>query len=151
MRSFLLLMAAAVCASLSLSTVAIAAGNSAEGAKPVTAPHDWNPEAAARFLDQREVWWQSWDRAQKDRGTTCISCHTQAPYALARPVLRRRLGQDGQTAQEKAMLASIAKRVQQWPRMQPFYSDVISGPGKEVESQNSEAVLNAIILAGYDR
>jgi hypothetical protein len=151
MKSAIRMMVAAVYVALSLSSVAFASGVSSERPKAMNVGHDWNPEAAAQYLDHREVWWQSWDRAQKDRGTTCISCHTQAPYALARPVLRRKLGQDGQTAQETAMLASIVKRVKQWPVMQPFYSDIISGPGKEVESHNSEAVLNAIILAGYDR
>ena len=151
MKSALPSMIAALCAVLSLCPVAFAAGISPEGPKTVTAGPAWNPEAAAQYLDRREVWWQSWDRAQKDRGTTCVSCHTQAPYALARPVLRHRLGQSGQTAQEQRMLASIVKRVQQWPQMQPFYSDLVSGPGKEVEARNAEAVLNAIILSGYDR
>ena len=54
--------------------------------KPAVAASGWNPEAAARYLDSREVWWQTWDRTQKDHGTYCVSCHTQATYALARPV-----------------------------------------------------------------
>ena len=36
----------------------------------------WDRQAAARYLDDREVWWQTWDRTQKDHGTYCISCHT---------------------------------------------------------------------------
>ena len=151
MTTHLRLLAAALCASLSVSSMVSASG-SPSGDPGSSGPQTaWNPEAAARYLDRREVWWQSWDRAQKDRGTVCVSCHTQAPYALARPVLRHRLGQDGRTDPEKAMLASIVKRVKQWTVMQPFYSDIISGPGKEVEAHNAEAVLNAIILAGYDR
>ncbi len=134
-----------------MSSIVMASETSPDKSTPAAPGHEWSPEAAARYLDHREVWWQSWDRAQKDRGTVCVSCHTQATYALARPILRRKLGEDGQTAQEKTMLASIVKRVKQWPVMQPFYSDIISGPGKEVESHNSEAVLNAVILAGYDR
>ena len=116
--------------------------------KPVAAR--WNPEAAARYLDGREVWWQNWDRAHKDHGTLCVSCHTQATYGLARPVLRERLGEQAMSPQEQAMLASVEKRVRDWKEMQPFYSDAVYGAGKEVESRNAESVLNAVILASYD-
>ncbi len=110
----------------------------------------WDRQAAARYLDEREVWWQGWDRSHKDRATFCVSCHTQATYALARPALREDLGEQDMAAPEKVMLASVDKRVRQWPLMQPFYSDIPSGPGKEVESHNTEAVLNAFILTSYD-
>lgn len=117
--------------------------------KPVTAT--WSAKAAEQYLDERETWWQNWDRAKKDRGTLCVSCHTQATYGLARPVLRERLGEPEMSLQEQAMVASIEKRVRGWKDMQPFYSDVVSGPGKEIESRNAESVLNAVILASYDR
>ena len=110
----------------------------------------WSAEAAARYLDSREVWWQGWDRAQKDHGTLCISCHTQASYGLARPVLRGQLGERSLTQQEQTMVSSIEKRVRGWKDMQPFYSDAAYGTGKEIESRNAESVLNAIILASYD-
>ena len=110
----------------------------------------WSAEAAAHYLDEREVWWQGWDRAQKDHGTLCVSCHTQASYALARPALRGQLGEHELTQQEQTMLASIEKRVREWKEMQPFYSDAVYGTGKEIESRNAESVLNAIILASYD-
>jgi hypothetical protein len=51
----------------------------------------WDRAAAERYLDSREAWWQDWDRTHKDHGTYCISCHTQAPYGLARPILRQDL------------------------------------------------------------
>ena len=111
----------------------------------------WSPQAAAKYLDARESEWQAWDRPQKDRGTLCISCHTQATYGLVRPTLHRLLNDQSQSAAEKAMLASIQKRVGIWEQMQPFYSDIPSGAGKEVESHNTEAVLNAFILSSYDR
>ena len=110
----------------------------------------WNPRAAARYLDSRETWWQGWDRAQKDHGTLCISCHTQASYAAARPELRSYLGERTPSAQEQVMLASVEKRVRAWKDMQPFYSDAVYGAGKEIESRDAESVLNAIILADYD-
>ena len=110
----------------------------------------WDKLGAARYLDGREAAWQAWDRTHKDRATYCISCHTQATYGMARPVLRRDLGEAGPGPAEQAMLASIDKRVNQWAAMQPFYSDIPSGLGKEVESHNSESVLNAVILSSYD-
>ena len=110
----------------------------------------WDRQAAERYLDSREVWWQSWDRTQKDHGTYCISCHTQMPFGLAQPVLRRELGQSAPTDAEHAMLASIEKRVRMWKEVEPFYLDAKYGPGKEIESRNAESVLNAIILSSYD-
>jgi hypothetical protein len=110
----------------------------------------WNPAAAARYLDARESWWQTWDHDRRDHGTRCVSCHTQATYAFSRPALRRRSGTPVLTPQESAMLADVRKRVQAWKDMLPFYSDAAYGQGKEIESRNAEAVLNAIILSNYD-
>ena len=128
----------------------VLAADKADASGPSSPAPGWDRQAAARYLDSREVWWQSWDRADKDRGTMCISCHTQASYGLARPALSQDLGEQGLTASEKVMLASIEKRVRTWTQMQPFYSDVISGAGKEVESRDAESVLNAVILTSYD-
>jgi hypothetical protein len=142
--------------SLALGFAAAAGLAMALGAAP-TAPVQaadaqvgWDRLAAERYLDGREVWWQAWDRPHKDRDTLCVSCHTQAPYAWARPLLRQQLGEPAPTGAEATMLASVEKRVRQWSLMQPFYSDIPSGPGKEVESHNAESVLNAFILTGYD-
>jgi hypothetical protein len=110
----------------------------------------WDSGAAARYLDLRESWWQGWDRAKRDHGTRCVSCHTQATYAFARPALRGSQGARGLTNEETAMLADVRKRVQAWSQVQPFYSDEAYGKGKEIESRNAEAVLNAIILSNYD-
>jgi squalene-hopene/tetraprenyl-beta-curcumene cyclase len=110
----------------------------------------WSPQSAAHYLDARETWWQAWPRAQKDHGTYCISCHTVVPYALARPALRAALSDSTLAAPEQTMLASVEKRVTEWPEMAPFYPDEKYGPGKAVESRATEAVLNAIILASYD-
>ena len=119
-------------------------------AKTATTATSWDRQAAERYLDGREIWWQGWDRAQKDHGTYCISCHTQAPYALAQPVLRKELGKAEPTGAERAMLDSIEKRVHMWKDVEPFYPDAKYGPGKEVESRDAESVLNAVILTGYD-
>jgi len=142
-----MLLAAAVVAALAHRPVVV------HGA--ATASASWNQQKAADFLDQREAWWQAWPRAQKDHGTLCISCHTVVPYALAMPELRRGLGEAAvspeKTAPEKTMLASVEKRVNDWAEMAPFYSDEKYGKGKAAESRATEAVLNAVILASYDR
>ena len=121
---------------------------SAAADKTQSAP-GWE-RAAAQYLDSREAWWRGWDHANRDHGTKCVSCHTQASYALARPLLHRDLGETTLSAAETAMLADVEKRVRNWDHMLPFYSDEKYGQGKEIESRNAESVLNAIILASYD-
>ena len=120
------------------------------GASKTPSIPSWNRQAAASYLDSREVWWQDWPRAQKDHGTICISCHTVVPYAMARPALRQELSETGMAAPEKIMMDSVEKRVSHWSEMIPFYSDAVHGPGKTAESHATEAVLNAVILASYD-
>lgn len=110
----------------------------------------WDKAAAARYLDSRQVWWQEWPHAQKDHGTVCVSCHTQVPYALARPLLRKPLGEARISDPEQAMLASILTRVKLGSEAETFYSDAVHGPGKTQEARNAEAVNNALILASYD-
>ncbi len=118
--------------------------------KQATGAPGWDRQAAARYLDSRQDWWQTWDHAKRDHGTMCVSCHTQAPFAMARPLLRTDMGEPVPDAQEKAMLADVQKRVHEWKDMLPFYSDATYGAGKEVESRNAEAVLNVVILSSYD-
>src|SRR5262249_21518078 len=45
--------------------------------------------AAAVYLDSRLDWWVHWPNAARDHDTSCVSCHTALPYALARPTLHR--------------------------------------------------------------
>lgn len=111
---------------------------------------NWNPAAAARYLDTREVWWQNWPAAQMDHGTVCVSCHTVVPYALVRSALRQQLDEKEMTGPETTMLASVEKRVTDWSQMTPFYTDAEYGAGKAAQSHATEAVLNAVILSSYD-
>jgi squalene-hopene/tetraprenyl-beta-curcumene cyclase len=120
------------------------------GSSPATYLPSWNPKAAADYLDRREVWWQYWPVAQMDHGTICISCHTVVPYAMIRSTLGRQLHETGMPAPEKVLMSNVEKRVGSWSEMVPFYSDAADGPGKTAESHATEAVLNAVILAGYD-
>jgi squalene-hopene/tetraprenyl-beta-curcumene cyclase len=105
----------------------------------------WSPAAAARYLDARETWWQSWPRAQKDHGTVCLSCHTVVPYALVRPALRQQLHETGLAPMEAAMLSSVEWRVKDWQQTDPYYSDTAHA----APSRSTESVLNAVILAEY--
>jgi squalene-hopene/tetraprenyl-beta-curcumene cyclase len=124
--------------------------SSVRSATAASKDEGWDAKAAARYLDDREIWWQTWPRAQKDHGTVCISCHTQVPYAMVRPALMRELGESSMGPAETAMMASVEKRVNGWNEMATFYNDAKSGPGKTAESRATEAVLNAVILASVD-
>jgi squalene-hopene/tetraprenyl-beta-curcumene cyclase len=110
----------------------------------------WNQAAAAKYMDDRQVWWQEWPHAQKDHGTVCVSCHTQVPYALARPLLRKQLGEQKVSDPERAMLDSILKRVALGNEATTFYTDAEHGAGKTKEARNAESVNNALILVSYD-
>lgn len=107
----------------------------------------WSEAAAAQYLDTREAWWQSWPQAQLSEGTFCLSCHTAVPYALARPELRSALGEKQLTPAENALLGSIEKRVTDWTKLAPYYTD----PAHASPSHATEAVLNALVLASYSQ
>ena len=128
----------------------IAAGLSTAADKPDTADTlKWNQSAAAKYLDARELWWQSWGPAQRDHGTSCVSCHTVVPYALSRPALNASLDEQPSAA-ERTMIERVEKRVNLWDQVAPFYQDASSGAGKSVESRSTESVLNTLILAATD-
>ena len=113
-------------------------------------PPAWNPKAAAAYLDQRATWWTTWPNAQRDHGTFCVSCHTALPYALARPSLRRPLGETAASPAEAALVANVTRRVTNWRDMEPFYPDQTRGVPKTSESRATEAILNAVILSRRD-
>jgi len=111
---------------------------------------EWSQQAAADYLDTRQSWWMSWPRSARDHGTSCVSCHTTLPYALARPALRTALGETGPTIPEAHLLEGVRKRVALWNEVDPFYPDQTVGLPKTSESRGTEAILNALILASYD-
>ncbi len=113
-------------------------------------PLPWNRAAAAKYLDYREAWWQSWPPAQRDHGTSCVSCHTVLPYALARPALRKSLGEKEPPDAERMLFNNVQTRVNLWNQEAPYYKDAQSGHGKAVQSRATESVVNALILSSYD-
>jgi len=64
---------------------------------------DWSPRLAARYLDGRQKDWFAWKRAASADGP-CVSCHTGMTYLLARPALRRALGESQPTPYERGLL-----------------------------------------------
>jgi len=110
----------------------------------------WNAAAAGAYLDQRQAWWMTWPTAARDQQTSCVSCHTALPYALARPALRTALGETAPSATERKMLDGITRRVRLWKEVEPFYDDQTRGLPKTSESRGTESILNALVLARYD-
>lgn len=86
---------------------------------------DWNPRLAAQYLDARQKEWFEWPTANAN-AKPCISCHTGMTYLLARPALRRALGEEAPTTYETGLLASLRNRVDK--REPP------AGPGLGVET-----------------
>jgi squalene-hopene/tetraprenyl-beta-curcumene cyclase len=129
---------------------ASATTNPPDAPAAATTKASWDKAAAAKYLDSREVWWQAWPPAHKDHETVCVSCHTNVPYALARPLLRDPLNEQGLSQPERVMLDSIIKRVNLGTQAAPFYNDAKHGPGKTREARNTEGVNNALILSRYD-
>src|SRR5215470_11154170 len=113
-------------------------------------PARWDARAAATYLDARMDWWLHWPSAARDHETSCVSCHTALPYALARPALHAVLEENAPSAPERMMLANVVKRVQLWKEVEPFYPDQTRGLPKTSESRGTESVLNALVLATRD-
>src|SRR5262249_19800428 len=63
----------------------------------------WNPQLAAKYLDERQRDWFAWPQAQSANGP-CVSCHTGMPYLIARPALRRLLKETQPTMYEAGLL-----------------------------------------------
>src|SRR5690348_9248798 len=83
-------------------------------------PNSWDPKTAAAYMDGRAAWWMDWPTAARDHGTFCISCHTAAPYAIARPALRPLLHEQGPSAVETRLVDNVGKRVSLWNEVAPF-------------------------------
>ena len=92
----------------------------------------WDPKLAAKFLDERQRQWFEWPVAAK-KGGPCISCHTGLPYLIARPALRRVLGETAPTQWETGLLDSLRARLEA-----PL-------PGSP-QAVGTEAVLAAVLL-----
>src|SRR5262249_30999741 len=134
-------LAAAVGFRVGLSSQAIQHRNAAAG--------EWNRQAAAKYLDDRmDAWFAKGSKLRTGDGqTTCISCHTPVPYALARPALRQSMGQSAPTPQEARLIDETIRRVQTYGvhELGNDFEEI-----KKLESRGTEAVLNALVLASAD-
>src|SRR5438552_5465045 len=80
----------------------------------------WSKDRAAKYLDERGKAWfefKSAERGERVNKSTCLSCHTLVPYALARPALRRLTGAMQPTAYETRLIEQTTKRVNHWPQL----------------------------------
>ena len=108
---------------------------------------DWNPRLAAQYLDAREKAWAEWKTAAVPGGA-CFSCHTQMTYLLARPALRKALGESQPTAYEEALLGGLRGRVASTDSKQIF-----ARFGKEPSASQSigvESIFAALFLPQQD-
>lgn len=137
------------CARITIALLTAFSGATAF-AQDESAAIEWNPAKAAAYLDQRSEWWMAFPKAARDHGTFCVSCHTAAPIALGRPVLRRLLGETLPSANERKLLDNVVTRVRRWHDVEPFYPDQTSGLPKTSESRGTESILNALILVWND-
>jgi squalene-hopene/tetraprenyl-beta-curcumene cyclase len=99
---------------------------------------DWSPRLAADYLDARQKEWIAWPRANGD-AKPCISCHTGLPYLLARPALRKALGEKEPTPYETALLDSMQSRIEK------------KGKGAAIGVESVMAALMLRTPAAYDR
>ncbi len=76
---------------------------------PAIAFGGWDAGAAAKYLDGRAAQWAAWKPAAREGGP-CISCHTSLGYALARPMLRSKLGEAAPTPFETGLIAGARVR-----------------------------------------
>lgn len=95
---------------------------------------EWSPERAAQYLDARQKAWFAWKPAASPDGP-CVSCHTGMTYLLARPALRRALGETQPTMFEKGLLDRLRANV---------------GAKPEGALQGVETVFAALFLAQQD-
>ena len=71
---------------------------------------DWSPQLAAQYLDARQKAWFEWKPAASVDGP-CVSCHTGMTYLLARPALRRELGETQPTMYERGLIDRLRANV----------------------------------------
>ena len=103
---------------------------------------DWSPRLAAQYMDSRQKEWFVWPRALSS-GSPCVSCHTGMTYLLARPVLRRALGEDQPTSYETGLLDALRAKVAKKDAKELAKATVAAGVAVE-------GVFSALFLAMRD-
>jgi squalene-hopene/tetraprenyl-beta-curcumene cyclase len=129
--------------------VFVASISAGAGWPPTHAADAWNAASAAKYLDARmDMWWSNAKVLKTGGGEErCLSCHTAVPYVLARPKLRRILGENAATSHEARIVDTARARVASLGSQQPYYDN---NEDKKLESRGVEAVLNAFVLASNE-
>ena len=122
---------------------------------PAAEPKPWQPDTAAKYLDQRQQSWFDFKHATRGKGPhaiSCVSCHTAASYSLARPALRQLAGDKQPTALETKIIQHITHRVENWDRIETpdFGVAYDDDPEKTRQSKGTESIINAWTLANHD-
>jgi squalene-hopene/tetraprenyl-beta-curcumene cyclase len=141
-------------ASFAQGMVALAYSIPASGGE--NSPERWDRSSAAQYLDRRGESWFNFGGAHRGQGesrSSCISCHSLLPYALARPVLRRISDESVPTKLETRILEQIRRRVANWDRLDspPLQLYYDFDDDKKKQSRGTEEVLNALVLSLDDR
>ena len=103
----------------------------------------WDPKLAAKYLDDRQKQWFEWS-ITKASGGPCVSCHTGLPYLLARPSLRRALGETTRTEFENGLLEGLQTRLASGESMfKSFKTEPHRSQGLCVEAVLSVLALSA--------
>ncbi len=102
---------------------------------------DWNPRLAADYLDGREKEWFAWKTAQTPGGP-CVSCHTNVTYLIARPALRRELGEKQPTSYETSLKEALRARIP----LQNVFPAAFSKEPLHGQSLGVEAIHAALLL-----
>ena len=119
-------------------------------------PKPWDTTMAGEYLDRRGEAWFNFDSAHRGQGSStssCVSCHSLLPYALARPVLRRLSNENVPTKLETKILEQTKRRVANWDRLdtEKFQLLYDFDDDKKKQSRGTEAILNALLLSIDDR
>src|SRR5689334_10920540 len=83
-------------------------------------PDQWDRAGAEQYLDRRGEAWFNFGGSHRGTGasaTSCVSCHSLLPYALARPVLRRLANESLPAKLETRILEQAKRRVANWDRL----------------------------------
>lgn len=138
-------------AALALAVVCQAAAAGGAGPRPA-----WKPAATRQYLDERIAWWLDWPSAARGQGTSCASCHTTLPYAVALPALARLPGGEQPAGLSQRLLDGVRKHVEKWDELaasQPAGEDPLKpifGGAKRDAALDTEAVLNALTLVANE-
>ena len=119
-------------------------------------PGKWDQTKATQYLDGRGESWFNFGSAHRGQGTSqtsCVSCHSLLPIALARPVLRQLANQPQPSKLETRILDQTKRRVSNWAKLEDaeFQLQYDFDEDKKKQSWGTESVLNALILSRDDR